>query len=94
MSRTIEVSIFGNTYTLQSSGDDERIIEIANFVDQKMSEIAKNTAINSPTNVAILVALNLANELKDIAESQVESDTELQNIDNLITKVKQAYVQV
>ena len=94
MKKTIDVSIFGNTYTLQSSGDDHRILEVASFVDKKMTEIAQNTSISSPTNIAILVALNLANELKEVATSQIENETELQDIENLIRKVKQAYVQV
>ncbi len=94
MGHTLNVSIFGNTYTLQSDGNDKQIIEVAAYVDRKMTELSQRSSISSPTNIAILVALNLANELMDVAKEETENEKNLQGIENLIMKVKQAYVQM
>ncbi len=94
MNSTVKVSIYGTTYTLQSNGNDTRIQEIASLVDKRMTELARKSSISSPANLAILVALNFANELKDATENYLNNETDLQDLENLITKVKQAYVQL
>ncbi len=59
----VRVSIFGSEYVLKASENQEYIINIAKFVDEKMKAIDKSNAINSKSKVAILTALNIAEEL-------------------------------
>ncbi|HHJ52526.1 MAG TPA: cell division protein ZapA [Caldithrix abyssi] len=59
----IRVNIFGSEYTLMSDNDENFVKEIARYVDEKMREIDKNQNINSSTRVAVLAALNVAEEL-------------------------------
>ncbi len=59
----IRVNIFGSEYTLMSDNNENFVKEIAKYVDEKMREIDKNQAINSSTRVAVLAALNIAEEL-------------------------------
>lgn len=59
----IRVNIFGSEYVLKASENQEYIINIAKFVDEKMRAIDKANAINSKSKVAILTALNIAEEL-------------------------------
>ena len=59
----IRVNIFGSEYVLKASENQEYIINIAKFVDEKMRAIDKSNAINSKSKVAILTALNIAEEL-------------------------------
>ena len=59
----IRVNIFGSEYVLKASENEEYIINIAKYVDEKMRLIDKSNAINSKSKVAILAALNIAEEL-------------------------------
>ena len=59
----ISVNIFGSEYALKTDQSREYIIEIANYIDQKMKEIDKTLTINSKFKIAILAALNITDEL-------------------------------
>lgn len=59
----IKVNIFGSEYTLVSDDDDNYVYKIAKSVDEKMREIDRSHKLKSPTKVAILAALNFAEEL-------------------------------
>ncbi|MBN2426093.1 MAG: cell division protein ZapA [Calditrichaceae bacterium] len=59
----IRVNIFGTEYTLLSDGNETFVNEIAQYVDKKMREIDKSSAIKSVNKIAILAALNIAEEL-------------------------------
>jgi len=59
----IRVNIFGSEYVLKASENEEYIINIAEYVDEKMRLIDTSNNINSKSKVAILAALNIAEEL-------------------------------
>ena len=59
----VRVNIFGSEYVLKAEGNHEYIKNIANYVDKKMREIDKSQKINASVKVAILAALNIADEL-------------------------------
>ena len=61
---TVAVEIFGVSYTLREDGATgaERIRELARKVDRKMREVADHSPNLEPDKIAILAALNLANE--------------------------------
>ena len=59
----LRVNIFGAEYVLKATENQEEIIKIAEYVDQKMKEIDRSQAINSNIKIAILAALNIAEEL-------------------------------
>lgn len=59
----IRVNIFGTEYPIRGDADPSYIKEVAGYVDRKMKEIAKNAPIHSSMKVAILTALNVADEL-------------------------------
>jgi cell division protein ZapA len=48
---------------LKASENEEYILSIAKYVDEKMRIIDKSNNINSKSKVAILAALNIAEEL-------------------------------
>ena len=78
-SRAVRVTIYGQEYPIKGRGDEEYIKKIARFVDDRMLQIEEQTTINSPTRLAILAALNIADELfslqqdKDQLVSEYES---------------------
>ena len=63
-SNNLRVNIFGSEYAIKADDDKkESVIAIAKYVDQKMREIDRSQAINSNLKIAILAALNIAEEL-------------------------------
>ena len=61
---TVVVEIFGVSYNLREDGatDAECIRELAQRVDRKMREVADHSPNLDSCRIAILAALNLANE--------------------------------
>lgn len=70
-----EVVIFGETYKIVNDASSEYTQALATFVDEKLKEVSQNTSIVSPVKVAILAALNIADELFKIKEN-LETNTE------------------
>lgn len=58
----VPVEIYGQTYNLRGEGDTSYITDLAAFVDRKMREVSDNTATVDSLKVAILAALNIADE--------------------------------
>ena len=61
--RSIKVSIFGRDYSIRGDSDSEYIKTIAAHVDSVMRDIADKTGSLSSGRVAILAALNIADEM-------------------------------
>ncbi|MEA2690924.1 MAG: cell division protein ZapA [Acidobacteriota bacterium] len=58
-----EVRIFGATYHVRGSDDSGYLQGLADLVDSKMREVAEHVATADTARIAILAALNLADEL-------------------------------
>jgi cell division protein ZapA len=56
------VEIFGQTYNVRGGGDPDYLMELARFVDSRMREVAGQVATVDPMKIAILAALNIADE--------------------------------
>ena len=61
--RLVEIKVFGQTYTVKTEAEEDYIREVAQYVNEKMEEVLKKTKSVSTLNVAILTALNLADDL-------------------------------
>jgi cell division protein ZapA len=59
----IRVNIFGTEYPIRGDADPTFIEEIAQYVDEKMREVSKQMSVPSMSKVAILAAMNIAEEL-------------------------------
>jgi cell division protein ZapA len=57
-----EVEIFGQTYSVRGDGDPNYLMELARLVDSRMREVAAQVATVDPMKIAILAALNIADE--------------------------------
>jgi cell division protein ZapA len=62
-SRSVKTKIFGTEYSLKADSGHENIIEAAAYVDKKMQEIASRIPDLPDVRVAVLTAVNLADEL-------------------------------
>ena len=70
--KTTTVEIFGAAYHLRSDKDGEYLQELADTVDQRMQEASRLSGSTESGRVAILAALNLADELFQCRERQEE----------------------
>lgn len=70
-SEAVKVNIFEQTYSLRSPKGAEHVRQTAQLVDQRMRQIAAHTTTFELSRVAILAALNIADELRAL-EAQNE----------------------
>ncbi len=79
----------GQTYRIRAEEEVGYIEELARFVDTKMSTIAEATGTTEPLKVAILAALNIADELFKAEETRKRADAELAaSADELLEKIE------
>jgi cell division protein ZapA len=60
--RVVEVQILGRKILLSAESDEDYVREIAEYVNDKMERIAAESQNTSTLNVAILAALDIADE--------------------------------
>lgn len=78
---SIKVQIFGMDYSLKSDKDPEYIKQVAEFVDEKIQKLSTNTNVKSQTKIAVLVALNIADELFQLKKQYENSSKVFENIE-------------
>ena len=66
----MRVEIFGQEYNVKSDEGEERVRKITEYVNQKIKEISESAKTVSLVNVAILTALNIANDYFEVVENQ------------------------
>jgi cell division protein ZapA len=76
--QTVKVEIYNQTYNIRSrDGNTDHIRMLAAFVDSRMREIASGTLTVDSLKVAILAALNIADELHQMRDRRDTLDQEL-----------------
>ncbi len=60
--KMLSVMIFGSEYKIKGA-DPAYIQEVAAYVDAKMRELESRLATGTPTKIAILTSMNVADEL-------------------------------
>ncbi|MFR8975151.1 MAG: cell division protein ZapA, partial [Eubacteriales bacterium] len=64
MANKLQVKICGQEYTLVSDDSREYMLEMADYVDRKMVAVKNQNNRLSTSMAAILVALNVADDMK------------------------------
>jgi cell division protein ZapA len=67
---TTAIEIFGEVYRVRGNEDPKRLRELAELVDRKMRDVAQHVNTADTARIAILAALNLADELFRAQEQQ------------------------
>ena len=62
MKSQVRVEILGREYILRTDEDEERVKIISEYINQKIKEVSENIKNISTLNIAILAALNIAND--------------------------------
>jgi cell division protein ZapA len=76
--QSVKVNIFGQTYTINGDAPREYILQIAEYLNGKMEEVTSSTATTSLAQVAILAALNIADEYFQLKKIKTGVDSEVQ----------------
>lgn len=68
--RKVSVMIFGEPYVVLGSDDPRHVERLAALVDKKMRLVAQRNPRLTTSKVAVLVALNLADECSKLKQEQ------------------------
>ena len=70
MSNDVEVEIFGQTFRVAAGATSPEYVQhLAAYVDERMRSIAQNTKTASFNRMAVLTALNIADDLLKLQDS-------------------------
>ena len=69
-----KIQIYGKTYGLKGSSDQVSTEEVAAYVDAKMRELAEVRSKTSSADLAVLAALNIAQELMELQKQTNTND--------------------
>jgi len=82
---TIQVEIFGQMYSLKGGKDPDRVRQLASYVNARMKEVQKGTGVSDGYRVAILAALNIADDLfRTKGQQEVLQKTAEQSVGRLL----------
>ncbi|TGN17707.1 cell division protein ZapA [Leptospira idonii] len=82
----ITKQIFGESYTIVGEASPKYISQVADYVEERLKEISSSLPNASKTKVAVLCALNLADELFQLREKGLASE-ETKEIEDRTKKI-------
>jgi cell division protein ZapA len=92
--KRVELDIFGQTFTLIAE-DESRLQEVAKYVDAQMKELSQSTATIDSFRLAVLAALNIANERFDLADRLASKENAVQaQFDALNAKAEKLVIEL
>jgi cell division protein ZapA len=91
---TVKIQIYDQSYNVNAEGNEEYLHELAAYVDGKMRSIAESTHMVDSLKVAVLAALNIADEMFQTRKRQQEIEGPLrQRVENCVSMVEKALEQ-
>jgi cell division protein ZapA len=92
--QSVKVNIFGEDYPIKGDTDTFYIQKVANYVDQKMKEVAERMSNKLPLRVAVLAAMSITDELfkekdekeKKLKDVEVKSQSLLDLLDERLSQ--------
>ncbi len=100
MDKILEIEIYGQNYKIRVKGeeDEEYIGHLTSLVDQKMHEVAVKSKSADAVKVAVLAALNIADELlvnqkklDQLREAIGHMETEIESLEVHLNKDENTY---
>src|SRR5437762_6948224 len=73
-SSAVHVEIFGQTYTVKAGADPGYVEELAAHVDAQMREVSRTAGAVDSVRVAVLAALNIADECFRLRKQVQDAD--------------------
>lgn len=75
----VHVEIFGQTYPVRAGTEAGYVEQLAQLVDARMKEVARSTSTVDSMRIAVLAALNIADELLRVREARSDQTHELED---------------
>jgi cell division protein ZapA len=75
--QSVKVEIYNQSYNIRGNGDREYIVQLAEFVDRRMRDVAAATLTVDSLKVAILAALHIADELHQLKKRYEQMDSQV-----------------
>jgi cell division protein ZapA len=89
------VTIFGRTYVLRGEHETDRLERLAELLDRRMQDVAESTGTADTLKVAILAALNLADEHLGVESSRGgDSSPDAARLTRLAARLDEALAEV
>ncbi len=87
----MKIEIYDQSYNVNADGNEEYLKELAAYVDGKMRSIAESTRMVDSLKVAVLAALNIADETFTLRQRQQEIDGPLRKrVEKCVAMVEKA----
>jgi cell division protein ZapA len=77
VSQAFEIEVFGHRYTIRGDGEESYVQDLARLVDERMRTLAVHMKNATPMQLAVLTAINLANELNQAFKQHQEQADDL-----------------
>ena len=78
-SNQVQISIFGQEYSVKAPADPDYIKKIAEYLDDKMRDVQSGfSTTQSSTRIAILAGMNITDELFTARQSDESDSTEVE----------------
>ena len=84
MKKALDVEILGQRFTISSDAEEGYMLKVAGYVDDKMQELMRSSKPVTKSNVAMLAALNIADEYHRLKDTH---ETILNRLDQLSRKL-------
>jgi cell division protein ZapA len=89
--RSVEVSILGSSFTIQSRYDPRYMSEVIAYLKEKIREVQVSSGAQDPLKIVLLAALNVVDEL---LRKRGEDSREIEELtERLIERIDQSLVE-
>jgi cell division protein ZapA len=88
-----KIQIYGKRYSLKSTSEQLSTEEVAAYVDAKMRELAEVRSKTSSADLAVLAALNIAQELMELQKQTDANDKTREKKIGLMIKAIEGEIQ-
>jgi cell division protein ZapA len=75
---TVQVEIFGQTYSVKAGVESGYVEQLAAHVDREMKEVSRATGAVDSVRIAVMAALNIADEYYQLRARLQDADEALQ----------------
>jgi cell division protein ZapA len=87
----VKIEIYDQSYNVNADGNEEYLKDLAAYVDAKMRTVAESTHMVDSLKVAVLAALNIADEAFTLRQRQQEIDGPLRKrVEKCVAMVEKA----
>ncbi|OQY28117.1 MAG: hypothetical protein B6244_08415 [Candidatus Cloacimonetes bacterium 4572_55] len=89
-SHTVKVIIFGTEYSIKGDANPKYVSKLARYVDEKMLDLTGGSTSSATVRLAVMAALNVADELfqlKEEFEKSKQQRSQLEEVDQKLVNL-------